>query len=149
MKTGWLLMALVTGLLIPAQATMNARMRTFVLHPMYSSLINFGIGGVAIITLTCLAIVLGQSGNWRGASHAPWWAWCGGLIGATVVVVGIQAVPHIGAASFSVAIIAGQLFGALWLDHFGWLGLPEHPVSLPRLVGAAFLLVGVWLVQRN
>ena len=75
MKTGWLLMALVTGALIPAQATMNAQMRTFVLHPMYSSLINFAIGGIALGTLTCIAIVLGQSGNWRGVSQAPWWAW--------------------------------------------------------------------------
>ena len=73
---------------------------------------------------------------------------CGGLIGATVVIVGIQAIPSIGAANFSVAIIAGQLFGALLLDHFGWLGLPEHSISAPRLLGAAFLLLGVWLVQR-
>ncbi|MBS1808458.1 MAG: DMT family transporter [Acidobacteria bacterium] len=148
MKTGWLLMALVTGLLIPAQATMNAQMRTFVLHPLYSSLVNFAIGGIALGSMTCIAIVLGQSGNWRGATQAPWWAWCGGLIGATIVIVGIQAIPSIGAANFSVAIIAGQLFGALLLDHFGWLGLPEHPVSAPRLLGAAFLLLGVWLVQR-
>ncbi|MFN7926667.1 MAG: DMT family transporter [Blastocatellia bacterium] len=148
MKTGWLLMALVTGFLIPAQATMNARMRTFVLHPMYGSLVNFAVGGIALLTITCVAIVLGQSGYWRGALQAPWWAWCGGLIGAMVVVVGIQAVPNIGAANFSVAIIAGQLFGALLLDQFGWLGLPVHQVSAPRLLGAAFLLLGVWLVQR-
>lgn len=149
MKTGWLLMALLMGMLIPAQATMNAKMRTFVLNPMYSSLINFAVGGILIVVATSVAIALRQPGNWRGMSQAPWWAWCGGLIGASVVVIGILAIPNTGAANYSVAIIAGQLFGALVLDHFGWLGIQPHPISAARLAGAALLLLGVWLMQRN
>ena len=65
MKTGWLLMALLMGMLIPAQATMNAKMRTFVLNPMYSSLINFAVGGILIVVATSVAIALRQQGNWR------------------------------------------------------------------------------------
>lgn len=149
MKIGWLLMALLMGMLIPAQAIMNAKMRTFVLNPMYSSLLNFAVGGILIIAATSVAIALRQEGNWRGMSQAPWWAWCGGLIGASVVVIGILAVPNIGAANYSVAIIAGQLFGALVVDHFGWLGVQQHSISLPRLVGAGLLMLGAWLIQRN
>ena len=149
MKTGWLLMALLIGALIPAQALMNAKMRTFVLNPMYGSLVNFLVGGVVIVAAMFIATALGQQGNWRGVLHAPWWAWCGGFIGAGVVVIGILAVPSIGAANFSVSIIAGQLFGALMLDQFGWLGVQQHPISLPRLAGAALLMAGVWLIQRN
>ena len=37
---------------------------------------------------------------------------------------------------------------ALVVDHFGWLGLPEHPITLTRLAGVALLGVGVWLVSR-
>lgn len=149
MKIGWLSLALLMGTLIPAQALMNAKMRTFVLNPMYSSLINFLVGGVLIIVATVVAVNLGQQSHWRGVSQAPWWAWGGGVIGAGVVVIGILAVPNIGAANFSVAIIAGQLFGALLLDHFGWLDVQRHPISAPRLVGAALLMLGVWLIQRN
>lgn len=149
MKIGWLLMALLMGMLIPAQAIMNAKMQTFVLNPMYSSLLNFAVGGILIIAATSVAIALRQEGNWRGMSQAPWWAWCGGLIGASVVVIGILAVPNIGAANYSVAIIAGQLFGALVVDHFGWLGVQQHSISLPRLVGAGLLMLGAWLIQRN
>ena len=149
MKTGWLVIALLMGVLIPAQATMNAKMRTFVLNPVYSSLINFAVGGLLIVVATSIMMALGQQGNWRGAGQAPWWAWCGGLIGASVVVVGILALPNIGAANYSVAIIAGQLMGALVLDHFGWLGVQQHPLSASRLAGAALLMLGVWLIQRN
>lgn len=149
MKTGWLWLALLMGTLIPAQALMNAKMRTFVLNPMYSSIINFAVGAMLILAVTGVAIALGQAGNWRGAHHAPWWAWLGGLIGASVVLIGILAVPKIGAANYSVAIIAGQLFGALMLDHFGWLGVQQHSISPPRLLGAGLLMIGVWLIQRN
>lgn len=149
MKIGWLLLVLLMGALIPAQALMNAKMRTFVLNPMYSSFINFLVGGGVIIAVMLIATTLGQLGHWRGVVQAPWWAWCGGLIGAGMVVVGVLAVPHLGAANFSAAIIAGQLFGALVVDHFGWLGVQQHSISLPRLVGAALLMLGVWLIQRN
>lgn len=149
MKIGWLLLALLMGMLIPAQALMNAKMRMFVLNPTYSSIINFSVGGVLIIAATLVALALGQQGNWRGVYQAPWWAWCGGLIGAGVVVIGILAVPNLGAANYSVAIIAGQLFGALMLDHFGWLGVQQHSISLPRFVGAILLMLGVWLIQRS
>lgn len=149
MKIGWLLLALLMGMLIPAQALMNAKMRTFVLNPMYSSLLNFAVGGALIIAATLMALALGQTGNWRNVNQAPWWAWCGGFIGASVVVMGILAVPKLGAANYSVAIIAGQLFGALLVDHFGWLGVQQHSISVARLVGAALLMLGVWLIQRN
>ncbi|MFM0067224.1 DMT family transporter [Paraburkholderia aspalathi] len=29
------------------------------------------------------------------------------------------------------------------IDHFGWLGLAEHPIDLPRLIGTALLIGGV------
>jgi len=37
---------------------------------------------------------------------------------------------------------------ALVVDHFGWLGLPEHPITLTRMVGVALLGAGAWLISR-
>jgi transporter family-2 protein len=149
MKLGWLCMALMISLIIPAQAAMNAKMREFVLNPMYSSMINFSVGAVAGIVLTAISLWLGQSSHWRGAAQAPWWAWCGGLVGMGFVTIAVLAVPRLGSATFTVTVIAGQLLGALALDHFGLLGLPQHTVSSSRLGGALLLLAGVWLMQRT
>jgi transporter family-2 protein len=66
-----------------------------------------------------------------------------------LVVSGILVVPRTGAATFSVVLITGQLIGALIMDHFGWLGLSERPISLSRIAGIIFLLLGIWLVQRR
>lgn len=149
MKFGWTFLALLTGLLIPAQPAINAKLRTFVVNPLYSSLVNFCVGMLASLLLLLITVRLGQPGNLRGALAAPWWAWCGGIIGATVVIVSIVCIPRIGAASLAIALVAGQLVGALLLDQFGWFGLVSRPLSFMRLCGAALLIVSVWLMQRE
>lgn len=149
MKIGWLALALLTGLIIPAQPAVNAKLRIFVLNPLYSSLVNFCVGMLASLLLLIITMRLGQPGNLRGGLDAPWWAWCGGLIGASVVIVSILCVPRIGAASLAIALVAGQLIGALAIDQFGWLGLMPRPLSTTRLCGALLLLVSVWLMQRE
>jgi transporter family-2 protein len=34
------------------------------------------------------------------------------------------------------------------VDHFGWLGFAQHPITLVRLLGAVLLFAGVVLVVR-
>jgi transporter family-2 protein len=35
------------------------------------------------------------------------------------------------------------MIAALAVDHFGWLGVQERPIDLPRMLGVALLIVGV------
>jgi transporter family-2 protein len=56
-------------------------------------------------------------------------------------------VPRLGAARVLALIVVGQMLGSLTFDHFGLLGVPQHPASSARLAGAAFLLVGVILIR--
>jgi transporter family-2 protein len=39
------------------------------------------------------------------------------------------------------------MLGSLTFDHFGILGIPQHSVSPARLIGAAFLISGVFLIR--
>ncbi|MCY1188618.1 putative inner membrane exporter, YdcZ [compost metagenome] len=43
--------------------------------------------------------------------------------------------------------LAGQVVASLLLDHFGWFGLVERPVSLPKVFGVVLLMGGVVLIQ--
>ena len=146
MKPVWLAASLLVAMIIPGQAAMNAKMREYVLNPMYSSMVSFGIGALSCFLITAFTVWRGEAGNWRGAVHAPWWAWCGGLVGVAFVTIALLAVPRLGAGTFSAAILAGQLLGALALDHFGWLGLPQNSLTPARIGGALLLLAGVWLI---
>lgn len=149
MKAGWLAITFLAGLLIPAQAAMNARMRTFVGNPLYSAGINFLVGLIALTVVTAVSTRLGQEGAWRESLQAPWWAWCGGCIGVLIVLSGVLVIPRTGAALFTATIMIGQLAGALVLDHYGLFGLPTRSITPSRVVGVLLLLIGIWFVQRR
>jgi bacterial/archaeal transporter family-2 protein len=78
---------------------------------------------------------------------APWWVWVGGLLGAFYVLGSVVAAPKLGAATLVAVILAGQAVASLLVDHFGWVGFEENPVTLGRLAGIAFVAVGVALVR--
>jgi transporter family-2 protein len=81
-------------------------------------------------------------------ASVPVWAWFGGLMGAFYVAISTVVAAQLGTASLLGLALAGQLAMALVVDHFGWLGMPENPITLTRLAGVALLGVGVWLVSR-
>jgi transporter family-2 protein len=149
MKLGWLVIVFIVALIIPGQAAMNAKLREYVVNPMYSSMVSFAVGALSCSLLMALTMWQGQEGNWRGGWEAPWWAWCGGLVGMAFVTVAILSVPRLGSATFTATVVTGQLIGSLLLDHFGWLGLPQNQVTPARIGGALLLLAGVWLMSGS
>ena len=148
MQTIWLALAAVAGSLIPVQAAVNSKMRFFAGQPLYSTFINFGVGTLF------LGLVLGgipaanDGGSWRRTLDAPWWAWTGGLLGLFFVTISVLVVPKTGTAAFSIAMVAGQMLGALVLDHYGVLGLETRVITPPRLMAIVLLVVAVWLMQK-
>jgi len=48
-----------------------------------------------------------------------------------------------------VLVIAGQLGMAVLLDHFGWAGFREAPISLGKIAGLALIGGGIWLIRRG
>ncbi|MBX7221832.1 MAG: DMT family transporter [Blastocatellia bacterium] len=149
MKFGWVLLVLFSGLLVPMQSAINAKLRTFVVNPTYSAFISFLTGTLCLALVAGISLAQGQPGNMRAATGAPWWAWLGGLFGTIFVTCAILAIPRIGATVASASLIVGQLIAALILDHYGLLDLPKHPISPARIAGAVLLCVALWLIQKG
>jgi hypothetical protein len=70
-----------------------------------------------------------------------------GLFGLAFIFGAAALAPRIGVALFLSAAIAGQLIGALVLDHIGAFGVTQYAVNPTRLLGAGLLLAGVVLVR--
>ncbi|MFL6776085.1 MAG: DMT family transporter [Sphingomicrobium sp.] len=144
----WLPILLVLGAggLIALQAPTNAILARTGGSPVLAALISFAVG-----TLALLAVWLGSGKRPPAAAFAglPWYAWAGGLYGATYVAVAAYAAPKIGLASLITIGIAGQIAMALVLDHIGALGLQRDPVSAGRILGAMLVVAGVVLVRRG
>jgi len=141
-----LLVALVTGMLLPVQVGVNAELRIISGNPILAAAIQFLVGTFAlIVVLIAMRVPWPDIGK---LSSAPWWVWTGGLLGANYIVVLIVLAPRLGAATMIGAVMTGQMLTSLIVDHFGLIGYPVHPASGWRFVGAGLLLLGLGLIQR-
>jgi len=143
---GFLLLALFVGCLLPIQTGANAELRNFLGSPLATALVSFGVGTVALLVAVIgLRIPVPLANAW---SHAAWWQWTGGLLGAIYIALVVVLAPRLGAGTLIAAVVGGQMVTSLILDHFGLVGFPEHPISALRVLGAGLVMLGVALIQR-
>src|SRR5215203_1453481 len=142
----FIFLAVLAGMAMPTQATVNSKLAGYVESPVSAAFISFVVGTIALFVYMILTGV--PLGSMASAKDAPLVAWIGGFLGAFFVSVMATVVPRIGVAlAFSLAI-GGQMLATLVIDHFGWLGVPEKPINLYRVIGAALITVGVILIRK-
>ena len=145
----WLLILAVVaaGALIPLQAGINASLRGALSSPIFAAITNFTVGGMLLVTYALATRT--PTPALADAARAPWWTWVGGSMGAILVLTGVLLSHRLGAATFVACIILGQLASSVLLDHYGWAGFEQHPVSGMRLVGLALLAAGVYFIRTH
>lgn len=112
-----------------------------------AALISF-TSGFLILTLALTVSVSGRAGvatilRELRNGELPWWAILGGMGGGFLVLTQGLVAGVLGVALFSVAVVAGQTLGAMWLDARGAAGLARVGISGTRVVGALLVVVGV------
>ena len=137
--------AVVAGALVPLQAGSNAELGRALGHPLWATLVSLAVSMMVVVPIL-LAVrapmpALGELGR------LPVWVWFGGIAGAVYVSSALILVPRVGATSFIVCVIAGQLIASLLLDYHGWMNLPVREIGFARLVGVALVLTGMLTVQ--
>jgi transporter family-2 protein len=142
---GYLLFALAAGAMLPIQFGINAQLAEWIGSPVRAALVSFFVGTIALVLVTLLA----ARGWGERAGEAPWWVWIGGVLGAFYVLGSIVTAPKLGAVTLVALILAGQAIASLLVDHFGWVGFEEHPISALRILGVLLLAGGVALVRLS
>jgi bacterial/archaeal transporter family-2 protein len=141
----WLL-GVIAGLGLTVQVGMNSQLRKVLQSANLAALISFTVGTIALVVLVFVMRTPMPARDTFAA--VPYWAWLGGLLGAFYVASSTVVATELGATTLLGLALAGQLATALVVDHFGWLGLPENPITWTRLAGVALVGAGVWLVSR-
>lgn len=142
----YILIALLAGAMMPAQAATNNKMAAFVDSPVLAAFVSFVVGTAALFVYLLLAGI--PITNLAGLRGAPLSAWAGGFLGAFFVAAAVTLVPKLGlAVSFSL-IIAGQMIVTLVIDHFGLLGAEVRPVNMAKVAGILLITAGVVLIRR-
>ena len=141
----YLLFGFAAGAMLPLQFGINAQLAEWVESPLRATLVSFAVGALVLLA-AAFVFARGWPGTERLAD-APWWVWLGGFLGAFYVLGSVVTAPKLGAAALFAFILAGQAVASLAVDHFGWVGFDENPVTPGRLAGVALVAAGVVLVR--
>jgi bacterial/archaeal transporter family-2 protein len=137
--------AIAAGAMLPFQFGVNAQLASWMGSPLRATLVSFLVGAAVLLAAT-LAFARGVSGG-RELGAAPWWVWVGGALGAFYVLGSVVTAPRLGAAALFAFILAGQAAASLAVDHYGWVGFTENPITPGRLLGMALVAAGVAAVR--
>lgn len=143
-----ILVAVCVGIMIAVQPALNTQLARSAGHPFFGALTNFTVGWLAIMTIGLL-IIRPPLPTRAMLASAPWWAWCGGLLGASFVTLAILLLPRLGAVLMIGSILVGQLIAAAFIDRFGLLGVKQQQLTPTRIVGLLVLVAGLVLVQMG
>jgi transporter family-2 protein len=136
-----LTVVVAAGFLISAQQAFNGRIRRHTGDAGVATLVNFLAGTTALVLAYLLvgAVAGWHVDGWPGADR--WWLYTGGPLGASFVAVAAIIVRTLGVLRLGLAVIAGQLIGAIVLDVV--VPAADHGVAAATLVGAALTFVAV------
>ena len=142
----YMLLAMIAGAMMPVQAAINHKLATYVLSPVLSAFISFGVGFLALfIYILSAGLPLGHLAY---ARNAPPVAWLGGLCGAFFVTVVVTIVPRLGVALTFSILVLGQMVATLPMDHYGFLGGIIKEINIPRIIGVVLIIAGVFLIRK-
>lgn len=139
-----LLLVVVAGAVLSVQAAINGRLGQTV-GVLRSSLLTFVVGTV----VTGLLIVFFEPAHAVSLLDVPKWQLGGALFGVVYMMVMVGAVPRVGTAVATVAVILGQLAMGMLIDHFGWLGNPAMALSESRVLAMACLALALVFMYRS
>ena len=147
-KELYYILALLAGLAVAIQTGANAQLRLIVNSPIITACISFMVG-TTVLLIYVLITSRQQIPELTVLSQISWWKWIGGLMGVIYITTVVIVAPKIGAANTLGFIVAGQLISAVLFDHFGWIGFAIRPVSIWRIAGVIFLILGVYLLRKQ
>jgi transporter family-2 protein len=140
------ILGITAGFGLTLQVGMNSQLRKVLQNANTAALVSFLVGTAGLVTLLLVTRTTMPSRDTLAA--VPAWAWFGGLMGAFYVAISTVVAASVGTTALLGLTLLGQLATALIVDHYGWLGLAQHPITMTRIAGVVLLGAGVWLVTR-
>lgn len=144
MRILWVLLGIAGGMAIGMQAAINAALgRT--IGVLETAFVSFLVGAL------CLGGMVVFAGNGRlgAVVTVPWWQLVGGVLGGFYVFTMVMNVPRMGVAPTLTTIVLGQMLMGLVLDHFGWFGVAQSPLTLSRAVAVVLMIAALALFFRR
>lgn len=137
-----ILIGLAGGVAVGLQSPMASMLTQRI--GIFESVFIVHLGGL-LIALIPMLIYGNKLSQWKSV---PWYTLGAGIFGLVVIAAISYMIPRVGVAASITTVVAGQLLVGTILDHYGLLGAVLKPLDIPRIIGLAVVLFGVWLTVK-
>ncbi|MFT4019998.1 MAG: DMT family transporter [Acinetobacter sp.] len=139
-----LLVVIFGGAVLSAQSSINGRLGANV-GVLESSWLTFTVGAM----ISFLLAFFFEPPHALNLFTAPRWQLIGAFFGVAYMLVIVFAMPRLGAAATTVAVISGQLLMSLLIDHFGWFGNEVITLDHSRLLALVLLAIALFCIYQS
>jgi transporter family-2 protein len=140
----YLALALLSGALLPIQASMNAQLARSLASAPLAANFSYLVGLLALAAL--LLTHQFDQPDWLALPKAPHWSLMGGVFGAWYIASSAYFISTLGATLTLGFVVFGQAIAGIVADHFGWLGLPHHRLTPYRRVAIGMFIVALFFL---
>lgn len=140
---GVVLIGLLGGVVAAVQSQMMGELEQRV-GAMAGTAINFLVGA-AVMVLVLLVVRGPALSEWQ---KVPPYLFLAGVAGILIIGSIGFTVARVGVLAGSMLLVTAQLTGGTIIDHFGWMGASVREISLTKLLGIMFLVLGARLILR-
>ena len=140
------LVMLVVGLGVPMFAALNGGLASRLQNPMLAS--TFALLAAIVVIAGVLLLTEGVP-RVRFDRSIPLWFYFGGVFVAIYILGMTWVAPRFGVGNAVAFVLLGQLLSMALIDHFGWFGAAQYPLTLQRVAGLALMTAGVFLAVRR
>ncbi len=142
MKSPLYLLSLFLGVVLVVHLAMNGQVGNVIKNPRVANAVFWCIGA---LTAVVIGLTGWQSGALATLKQVNPILLTGGAMGACLVFAIAWLMPQVGARDIMITLLAGQIIGGIVLSHFGWLGSPQQPITMVKIIGVVVMIAGVIL----
>lgn len=139
-----ILVVVTSGAVLCAQSAINGRLGSTV-GVLESSWLTFALGTM----VSLLYAFFFEARHDLTLFTVPRWQVMGAFFGVIYMLVIVYAMPRVGTAVATVAVISGQLLMSLLIDNFGWLNNAVIPLTHARYAAILLLAIALFLIYRS
>lgn len=140
------LLSFVAGIFLAAQSSVSAQIGTITNNPVFASSIAFAI----CLFLATTYLLFSKQGYppFKTMSKIPLYLWfLSGTLSFSALIAYFVAIPKIGISSVITLGLTGQLLFSILASHYGLFDSPVQKLTLQKVFGALFMIVGLVLVN--
>lgn len=146
-------LAILNGVACATQVATNGALKTYAGSGFRATMVSMIVGTACTLLLMLVIVItkgisgLYDSGEQSEATGFRPWMISGGALGIVIVGGNAIAAPVLGTGVVTILNLVGMMGAGLVIDATGFLGIEKKPVTVTRIAGMIFMIIGAALIS--